>query len=232
MLEWLDLHVGTDWATYQGWILSIVGVGLTLYGLYRVTPFLKQITNKTKIKQTAKDINGNLNQAGRDINNTTNNHYAGADDNAELSKKKHGHDLKIIEEILTLLPYEETIDQVERSYIVGMFYQFARNLEDAEKFTDEKYILFNASVELSKKKFIESLKAFNSSFDGFLSVDHAERKPLRLDLPYDWKNKGPESEKIYRHHQDKMRETSGVMIECYKVFVKLFKQHEFITDKL
>lgn len=232
MLEWLNLHVGTDWATYQGWILGIAGFGLTLYGLYRAAPTIKQKINNTRIKQTAKITTGNLNQAGRDINNTTNNHFSGVDENAILANKKHAHDLKIIEEILSLLPYEETIDQVERSYIVGMFYQFARNLEDAEKFADDKYTLYNANVEIAKHKFIDALKAFNNSFDGFLSVDHPDRKPLRLDLPYDWRNKGNKSESIYRTHQNNMRETSGVMIECYKNFVRTFKQHDFITDKL
>lgn len=232
MLDWLNLHVGTDWATYQGWILSIAGIGVSFYGLYRAATILKQKTKKAKIKQIVKKIDGISNQAGRDINNTTNNHYTGIDENDVLLKKKHVHDLKIIEEILILLPYEETIDQVERSYIVGMFYKFARNLEDAEKFTDEKYRLYNATVETSKAIFIDSLKAFNNSFNGFLSVDQPDRKPLRLDLPYDWKNKGDKSESIYRTYQNNMRETSGVMIECYKDFIRTFKQNDFITDKL
>ena len=33
MLEWLNTHVGTDWATYQGWILGIAGVGVSLLEL-------------------------------------------------------------------------------------------------------------------------------------------------------------------------------------------------------
>lgn len=174
MREWLDLHIGTDWATYQGWILGIVGLGLTIYGLIRQVPKIKQRINNKKLKQIAKCIDGGLNQAGRDIINTTNNHYSEVSRESELAKK-HDHDLKIIEEILCLLPYEETIDQLERSYIVGMFYQFSRDLENAEKFTDEKFQLYNSDMEISKNKFIDSIKAFNDSYSSFLSVDNPEK---------------------------------------------------------
>lgn len=232
MIQWLNTHVGTDSATYQGWVLGIVSIGLTIYGLYRATSAIKNKISNTRIKQTAEHIQGTLNQAGRDVNNTTNHHYDGADENALLLKKKKIHDLKIIEEILILLPYEETIDQVDRSHLVGMLYQFARDLEDAEKYTDEKYSLFNAVVNDSKNAFIYSIKSFNNSHLGFLSVDHIERKPRRLDLPYDWKHKGEKSENVFREHQRNMRETSGLMIECYKNFVKTFKEHDFITEKL
>ncbi|WPO20727.1 hypothetical protein SH579_07330 [Raoultella ornithinolytica] len=232
MLEWLNTHVGTDWATYQGWILGVAGVGVSLYGLCRATPILKQKTNNIRVKQKVKNIQGDLNLAGRDINTTTNNHYAGVDENTELLKKKRAHDLNIIEEILTLLPYEETIDQVERSYIVGMLYQFSRDLEDAEKYAGEKYSLFNTSVNNSKNLLIESVKTFNCCINDFLSVDHPDRTPLRLDLPYDWRNNGGESEKTYRRLQNNMREMSGILIERYRDFVLTFKQHDFITDKL
>ncbi|HAW2301537.1 TPA: hypothetical protein JLP48_004207 [Escherichia coli] len=140
--------------------------------------------------------------------------------------------MKIIEEILCLLPYEETIDQLERSYIVGMFYQFSRDLENAEKFTDEKFQLYNSDMEISKNKFIDSIKAFNNSYRNFLSVDNPERKPLRLDLPYNWRSEGRESESAYRKHQNNMCEASGMMIECYRDFVRTLKKHNFITDKL
>ena len=190
MREWLDLHVGTDWATYQGWILGIAGLGLTIYGLIRQASKIKQRTNNKKVNQAAKYIEGGLNQAGRDIINTTNNHFPEVSREPDLARKQYDHDLKIIEEILFLLPYEQTIDQLERSYIAGILYQFSRDLDKAEKFTDEKFQLYNSDMETSKNKFIKSLKAFNASRISFLSVDHHEREPLRLDLPYDWKNKG------------------------------------------
>lgn len=232
MLQWLNTHVGTDWATYQGWILGIAGVALTIYGFYRATPSLMNIISNTKTKQTAKHIQGALSQAGRDVNNITNNNYDGADEKTLLSDKKNNHDLKIIEEILILLPYEETIEQAELSYVVGMWLQFSLDLEKAEKYTDEKYRLFNTTVNDSKNAFIDSVISFNKSYSGYLSVDHAEREPHRLDLPYDWKHKGEESESKFREHQSNMRDTSGLMIERYRFFVKTFKEQDFITDKL
>ncbi len=97
MREWLDLHIGTywyilvhigtDWATYQGWILGIASLGLTIYGLIRQAPTIKQRINNKKLKQTAKCIEGGLNQAGRDIINTTNNHYPEVSRESELAKK-------------------------------------------------------------------------------------------------------------------------------------------------
>ena len=232
MLQWLNTHVGTDWATYQGWILGIAGVALTIYGYYRATPALNDKTRNTKIKQTAKHVQGALSLAGRDVNNITNNNYDSVDENALLLKIKHDHNLKIIEEILILLPYEETIEQADLSYLVGMLLKFSQNLEGAEKYKDEKYRLFNASVNDSKNAFIDSVESFVNSYLGFLSVDHIEKEPHRLDLPYDWRNKGEESEKKYRQHQSNMRETSGLMIERYKDFVKTFKEQDFITNKL
>ena len=49
MCEWLDLHIGTDWATYQGWIIGIVGLGLTIYGLIRQVPKIKQRIDNKKL---------------------------------------------------------------------------------------------------------------------------------------------------------------------------------------
>ncbi|HFO2533753.1 TPA: hypothetical protein ACHJX8_003673 [Yersinia enterocolitica] len=72
---------------------------------------------------------------------------------------------------------------------------------------------------------------FNNSACDFLSADRPERKPLRLELPYDWKNH-PEREKKYRQYQSEMRETSAVIIENYKLFIKTIKENEFITDTI
>lgn len=232
MIQWLNTHVGTDSATYQGWVLGIVSIGLTIYGLYRATSAIKNKISITRIKQNAEHIQGTLNQAGRDVNNTTNHHYDGADENALLQKEKKDHDLKIIKEILILLPYERTIDQVDRSHLDGMLNQFALDLEDAEKYTDERYCLFNAAVNGSKNAFINSIKSFNNSYLGFLSVDHIYSEPCRLDLPHNWKHKGGKSEENFRKHQRNMRETSGLMKECYRDFVKTFKEQGFITENL
>lgn len=224
MTEWLNTNLGSDTATYLSLFAGIVAlfIGGNKYKKWK----------QNNINQNTKSIRGDVSQAGRDINNTTNNHYSGVDREAELVEKQHDHDLKIIEEILTLLPYKNTIHQAESSYITGMFFSFSRELEEAEKFSGEEYTLYDNDVEDAKSKFIDAIKRFNVSHLGFLSVDHPDRKPLRLDLPYDWKNRGGKDEERYREYQNNMLDTSGVMNECYKNFVTVFKWKNFITDKL
>lgn len=224
MLHWLNTHIGTDWATYQGLGVSIIGLGIAVFAA-------PKIIKTYKLRQTNKNNNGNINQAGHDLNITTINHISHANKESDIEEKKKVHDLKIIEEILTLLPYEDTIDKAGRSYQVGMAGQLSLDLEDAEKYTGEKYSLYNKAVNEAKDNFIISATAFNNIACGFLSVDRPERKPLRLELPYDWKNH-PEREKKYRQCQSEMRETSAVMIENYKLFIKTIKENEFITDKI
>ncbi|WP_261371819.1 hypothetical protein [Yersinia aldovae] len=227
MLHWLNTHVGIDWATYQGWGFSIIGLGISVIGIIGAPKIIK----KYKLRQTNKNNNGNINQAGRDLNITTINHISHSKTESGIEEKKKAHDLNIIEEILTLLPYECTLYEAEQSYLVGMTYQFSRNLDEAEKYTSEKYGLYNTAVNKAKDTFIIAATAFNESTFGFLSVDRPERKPLRLDLPYDWKNH-PESEKRYRKHQREMRETSAVMIENYRLFIKAINENDFITDSI
>ncbi|EKQ0627243.1 hypothetical protein P4P73_005065 [Salmonella enterica] len=224
MTEWLNTNLGSDTATYLGLFAGIVAlfIGGNKYKKWK----------QNNINQNTKNIRGDVSQAGRDINNTTNNNYSGTDGEAELIKKQHDHDLKIIEEILTLLPYKNTIHQAESSYITGMFLSFSSDLEEAEKFSGEEYTLYDNDVEYAKSKFINAIKMFNESHFGFLSVDHPERKPPRLDLPYNLRDRGGKDEEKYREYQNNMRETSGVMNECYKNLVTVFKRKNFITDKL
>ncbi|HDL6709526.1 TPA: hypothetical protein U5D85_004384 [Yersinia enterocolitica] len=224
MLHWLNTHIGTDWATYLGLGVSIIGLGITVFAA-------PKIIKKYKLRQTNKNNNGNINQAGRDLNITTINHISHAKTESGIEEKKKAHDLKIIEEILTFLPYEATLYEADQSSIVGMTYQFARNLNEAEKYRDAKYRLYNPAVNEVKDNFIIAITAFYNSLTPFLTVDHPEKEPLRLDLPYDWRN-NPKSEKTYRKYQSEMCETSAVMIENYKLFIKTIKENDFITDTI
>ncbi|BET65041.1 hypothetical protein [Yersinia pseudotuberculosis] len=227
MLHWLNTHIGIDWATYQGWGFSIIGLGISVIGIIGAPKIIKKYT----LWQTNINNNGNINQAGRDLNITTINHISHSNKESGIEEKKKAHDLSIIEEILTRLPYEATLYEAEQSYLVGITYQFARDLDDARKYTDEKYRLYNPAVNSAKDNFTISIDKFYKSFLSFLTVDHPEREPLRLDLPYDWRN-NPESEKTYRKYQSEMRETSAVMIENYKLFIKTIKENDFITDTI
>ncbi|EPT3147508.1 hypothetical protein ACVQFM_004488 [Yersinia enterocolitica] len=227
MLHWLNTHIGIDWAAYQSLGLAIISLGISVIGIIGAPKIIK----KYKLRQTNKNNNGNINQAGHDLNISTINHISHSNKESDIEEKKKVHDLKIIEEIMMFLPYESTINEAEQSYLVGMTYQFSRNLDEAEKYTGEKYSLYNPAVNEAKDTFIIAATAFNESTFGFLSVDRPERKPLRLDLPYDWKNH-PESEKRYRKHQREMRETSAVMIKNFQLFIKTIKENDFITDTI
>ncbi|WP_254230647.1 hypothetical protein [Yersinia massiliensis] len=232
MLHWLNTHIGNDWATYQGWGISIIGLGITVFATPKIIKNFKlSQTNKNSNGNGNGNGNGNINQAGRDLKITTINHISHSKIESDIEEKKKAHDLKIIEEILTLLPYEATLYEAEQSYIVGMTYQFARNLDEAGKYMNEKYKLYNSAVNEVKYNFIIAITAFYNSLTPFLTVDHPEKEPLRLDLPYDWRN-NPKSERTYRKYQSEMCETSAVMIENYQLFIKTIKENEFITDTI
>lgn len=224
MLHWLNTHIGTDWATYQGWGISIIGLGFTVFAA-------PKIIKKYKLRQTNKNNNGNINQAGRDLNITTINHISHSNKESNIEEKKKSHDLKIIEEILTLLPYEATLNEAEQSYLVGMTYQFARNLDESRKYTDEKYRLYNSAVNEAKDNFIIAITAFYKSLTPFLAANNLYRKRLRLDLSYNGNN-NQENEELYQKHQDNIFKTSAVMIENYQLFIKTIKENEFITDTI
>lgn len=218
MTEWLNTNLGSDTATYLSLFAGIVAlfIGGSKYKKW----------NKSNIKQNAKNIHGDVIQAGRDIN-----HYHSKNDSDIQLKKKYEHDLKIIEKILEMLPYEDTLGWVEQSYISGLPRDICLNMERAENFSGENYRLFNAEVHKAKDAFIEAMRLFLNSTEPFLSIDHPDRVPVMLSLPHDWKYKGEQSEKAFRTHQQNLRETSGEVVERYKEFVRTIKIQEFITDK-
>lgn len=219
MTEWLNSNLGSDTATYLGLFAGVIAlfIGGNKYKKWK----------QNNIKQKIKNIHGDVSQAGRDIN-----HYHSANDSENNRlKNKYEHDLKIIEKILELLPYEDTLGWVEQSYIAGLPRDTCLNMEKAEKFSGENYRLFNTEVHNAKDAFIEAMRLFLNSTSEFLSIDYPDRVPAMLSLPHDWKHKGEQSEKAFRTHQQNLRETSGEMIERYKDFVRTIKVQEFITDK-
>lgn len=223
MLQWLNTNLGTDWATYLSLVLAVVALvaGGTIYKIRK--------QKNINIHQTAKDVQGDAVFIGRD-QTIHNHHYEGLDSKHEDEKKKNEHDLKIIEDILTLLPYENTVYQLEQSYIAGILFKFSQNLEEAQKFADVNYSLFNMTTNDAKNIFIDSIKKFNEITMNFLTIDHPDREPLKLDLPYDWRD-GGKNEERYRSYQSQMREASGEVISRYREFIRIFKSEGFVTGK-
>lgn len=225
MIQWLNTNFGTDTATYLGLAVGMVALFIGGNKVYKNQ-------KKKRIIQHAVKTQGNVYQAGGDINQTTHIFNTTNDTEAESLKKKNDHDLKIIEEILTLLPYNETTNWVKQSYITGLPLQLSLNMDEAEKFNGEKYRLYNTGVNSAKNAFIEAMGRFNDSIIPFLHAEYPEREPIMMNPPHDWKYKGEKLESNFRQHQGNLRETSGVMVECYQDFVKTFKDQGFITDKL
>ena len=233
MTDWLNSNLGSDTATYLGLFLGIIAlfIGGSKYKKWR----------KSSIKQNAKSIQGDVNQGGRDVNQSgrdinqsgrdINHYYYANDSENNQSKNKYEHDLKIIEQILEILPYEDTLRWVEQSSINGLPNEICLNMEKAEKFSGENYRLFNAEVNNAKNAFIEAMRLFIDSTMSFLHIDYPDRVPVMLSLPHDWKYKSEKSENTFRICQKNLRETSGEMIECYKKFVITIKNQEFITDR-
>ncbi|AVK36840.1 TPA: hypothetical protein ACWLW2_001904 [Morganella morganii] len=81
MTEWLNAHFGADTATYFS---LLVGV-LALFGIGGGVTY--RIRQQNNIKQKAKKTEGNVNQAGRDINQTTNVYHT-SNESAEDPVKK------------------------------------------------------------------------------------------------------------------------------------------------
>ncbi|CAM3828191.1 hypothetical protein [Rouxiella silvae] len=208
MLDWLNTNMGTDWATYQGWGMAIVSLIIGVYAVFHAVPTITHV-----------------------FNSTTNNNFSDKDDNADKLEKMNAHDMRIIEEILMLLPYDETYNWVEQSYINGIPLSVTNNLDKAQVFLGENYQLYNKVVNAEKNSFIESINTFMDSTMPFLHVDYPNREPIMVNLPHDWKYKGEEAEKNFRMHQNKMRETSGFMINSYASFVKSFKNEGFVIEK-
>ncbi|HCS1609345.1 TPA: hypothetical protein OQM95_004700, partial [Shigella dysenteriae] len=175
MTEWLNAHFGADAATY---LSLLVGV-LALFGIGGGVTY--RIRQQNNIKQKAKKTEGDVNQAGRDINQTTNVYHTSNESTEDPVKKKQDeHDLKIIDQILELLPYEDTTQWVEQSYLSGIRQDVCLNIEKAEKFSGEKYRLFNTEVNGAKDAFLDAMTAYVDSTLPFMSVDYPNRKPVML----------------------------------------------------
>lgn len=212
----------TDVATYLGLAVGVLG----LFGCgYAITT-----KNKRVQKQNQNVKNGNGIQTGDNATITIGGTSASELADIEEEKLKKSHDLRIIEEVLVLLPYEDTLHYVDLSHINGMLYDFALKLDNAESYKDVRFKLYNAAVDKIKNEFIESVCKFNEASRQFLSVDHPNKKPLMIVPPYDWRN-GP-SEVLYRELQYQLSDKGSDLNDKYKEFVATFKEEGFITAKI
>ncbi|MCR9561776.1 hypothetical protein [Vibrio alginolyticus] len=229
MIDWLNENVGADAATYIGTFVGIIGLfwgGSKVINL-KFNNQVNKIDNSKNHDQTLNVGSGNGFQSGGDMNVTI-----GSINSSEHEEEqaKKSHDLRIIEKIVELLPYEDTLHHVDLSYISGMPYEFARSLDRAEDFNGPKYKIYNPKVEAAKEEFLNAVYSFNEICISFLSVDHPQRKPLMVVPPFDWRN-GP-SEARYRELQSSLSDHATMLINKYKLFVGVYKSEGFISDKI
>lgn len=228
MIAWLNETLGTDAATYIGLLLGIMGLlgGAKVFNLKlnrTVNKFDRNKTNEQKLNVGS----GNGFQAGGNMNVTI-----GAINSPEQEKvdEKKLHDLRIIEKIVELLPYENTVYYVDLSYISGMPCSFASSLDEAESLKGPKYRIYNPKVDAAKNDFLNAIHAFNEISMSFLTVDHPERKPLMAVPPFDWRNSPAEPR--YRELQSSLSNKAAVLIEKYNEFIETYKSEGFIIDKI
>lgn len=218
-MSWLT----TDVATYLGLAVGVIGL------FWRGSKLISSRKNSHNQTQTVK--NGNALQAGGDITINMGN----SDSAAELAKleeerSKKSSDLRIVEELLELIPYEDTIHHIDLSYLHGMPYQFARQLDKAEEYNNIRYQLFNVNLEAAKSKFIESIAEFNIVAAEYLGVDNPAREPLMVVPPFHWKHDGSEAK--YRELQDQLGNCAISVKGKYDNFISTLKSESFVTNKI
>lgn len=229
MIDWLNENIGADAATYIGTVAGIIGllgVG-SKFITFRLNKQVNKIDNSKTNEQTLNVGTGNAFQSGGDMNVTIGSINSSSHEEEQAKKLR---DLRIIEKIVELLPYEDTLHHVDLSHISGMPYDFARALDKAEDFNGPRYKIYNKNVEAAKEDLLSAVYRFNKICISFLSVDHPQRKPLMVVPPFDWRN-GP-SEARYRELQSSLSDHATVLIDKYKSFVEVYTSEGFISDKI
>lgn len=228
MIAWLNENIGTDAATYIGLILGFMGLfgGAKFFNLTSNRKVNKFDGGKIN-EQTLNVGSGNGFQAGGDMNINIGTINSAAQEKVDEKKL---HDLRIIEEIVELLPYESTVHYVDLSYISGMPYSFATSLDKVATLNGPKHKIYNHKVDVAKNDFLNAIHAFNEISMSFLTVDHPERKPLMVVPPFDWRNSPAEPR--YRELQSSLSDKAAVLIEKYNEFIEAYKSEGFISDKI
>lgn len=132
---------------------------------------------------------------------------------------------------MALLPYENTIHQLKYSHISGMSVTFANDLEKIAEFNNEKYKMYNNTVNEAKNNLVKDVIEFLDRTHDFLFVFYPEKEPHRMTLPLNLKN-NPENENKFREQQGATEKAAQTLIISYELFVKIFKENGFISEKL
>ncbi|RLW64043.1 MAG: hypothetical protein B6D73_14305 [gamma proteobacterium symbiont of Stewartia floridana] len=156
-----------------------------------------------------------------------------AEEAREKKKVEVPHDQKIIEKLLSNLPYENTRYWVERAPTAGILRDFAHGLEQCEKFITPPYRLYNEVVEKKKVELVSKISSFNQAAYGSGYLGAQEDKSGKMYLPpYHWKVPGQESEERYYDLLHKLTDAGQDFLKEYDEFILCVKSQGFIIEEI
>lgn len=151
----------------------------------------------------------------------------------EKKKLEVPHDQKIIEKLLSYLPYENMGYWMETSPTGGIRRDFADGLEQCVKFTTPPYRFYNEVVEKKKLDLVSKISKFNQAAYGSGYLGAQEDKTGKMYLPpYHWKVPGSESEVRYYDLLDKLADAGQELLKEYDEFILCVKSEGFIIGEI
>lgn len=118
------------------------------------------------------------------------------------SSEQRERDQRIIDEILHVWPYQETVGCTQYYLHPSIIHQISHRMELAEKYNDAQYRIHDETIEQAKREFILSISELNYTIYAFLLSEGSE----------------------YRDYRDRIGMKSQVMIEKYDRFLLTCRQ--------
>ncbi|MBU0912942.1 MAG: hypothetical protein KKF22_10425 [Gammaproteobacteria bacterium] len=146
----------------------------------------------------------------------------------EVEKQQKPHDEKIIKEILTLLPYENTNHWLEQAGYAGVRRDFYHGLEECAKFTTAPFKLYNNNAEVAKVRLIQAISDFTLKCMGHLGAQENPKGEMYLP-PFHWKSQGAKSEAKYYEQVEIVGKAGNVVRSELDNFIKEIKKEGFIV---
>lgn len=145
----------------------------------------------------------------------------------ELIKNQYPHDKKIIDELLVLLPYENTHHWLEQAGYAGLRRDFSHDLQECEKFNSVPYKVYNENVETVKTVLIAKIQDFNVQCMNHLGAQEDKTGKMYLP-PYHWKSQGKDSEARYYEQVKSVSESGQKVRFMLDQFIEVVKKEGFI----
>ncbi|WP_020159996.1 hypothetical protein [Methylobacter marinus] len=149
----------------------------------------------------------------------------------EKQAKEEPHDQRIIEEIISFLPYDNTNYWIEQASYAGLRRDFSHNLDCCMRFSEPPYALYNEVVESKKQELVITIRHFNSKCAGYLGAQEDASGIMYLP-PYHWKGRRDESEKRYYEMLHDVANAGQELLQAYDAFIKCVKSQGFIIGKI